>query len=57
MKPRTEISMQLYQMMIDRGYPENLWDLSKKKEYGENVILYLQKHITEKEFRKKLSWM
>ena len=37
--------------------PENLWDLSKKKEYGENVILYLQKHITEKEFRKKLSWM
>lgn len=37
--------------------PENLWDLSKKKEYGENVILYLQKRITEKEFRKKLSWM
>lgn len=27
MKERTEISMQLYQMMIDRGYPENLCDL------------------------------
>ncbi len=27
MKARTEISMQLYQMMIDRGYPENLCDL------------------------------
>lgn len=37
--------------------PENLWDLSKKEEYGENVILYLQKRITEKEFRKRLSWM
>lgn len=24
MKTRTEISMQLYQMMLDRGYPENL---------------------------------
>lgn len=37
--------------------PENLWDLSKKEEYGENVILYLQNRITEKEFRKRLSWM
>ena len=27
MKPRTEISMQLYHMMIERGYPENLCDL------------------------------
>lgn len=27
MKARTEISMQLYQMMVDRGYPENLCDL------------------------------
>lgn len=27
MKPRTELSMQLYQMMIERGYPENLCDL------------------------------
>lgn len=27
MKPRTEISMQLYHMMLDRGYPENLCDL------------------------------
>lgn len=27
MKQRTEISMQLYQMMVDRGYPENLCDL------------------------------
>ena len=27
MKPRTEISMQLYQMMLERGYPENLCDL------------------------------
>ena len=27
MKARTEISMQLYQMMIDRGYPENLCNL------------------------------
>lgn len=24
MKERSEISMQLYQMMIERGYPENL---------------------------------
>ncbi|MDO4490006.1 MAG: hypothetical protein Q4B85_02880 [Lachnospiraceae bacterium] len=27
MKERTELSMQLYQMMLDRGYPENLCDL------------------------------
>ena len=27
MKERTEISMQLYQMLVDRGYPENLCDL------------------------------
>ena len=27
MKARTKISMQLYQMMVDRGYPENLCDL------------------------------
>ena len=27
MKERTEISMQLYQMMVDRGYSENLCDL------------------------------
>lgn len=27
MKARTEISMQLYQMMLDRGYPEKLCDL------------------------------
>lgn len=27
MKTRTEISMQLYQMMLDRGYPENLCKL------------------------------
>lgn len=27
MKPRTEISMQLYNMMLKRGYPENLCDL------------------------------
>ena len=27
MKPRTEISMQLYNMMSERGYPENLCDL------------------------------
>ena len=27
MKKRTEISMQLYKMMIDRGYPEKLCDL------------------------------
>ena len=27
MKERTEISMQLYQMMLDRGYPKNLCDL------------------------------
>ncbi len=37
--------------------PENLWDLSKKQVYGENVILYLQNRITEKEFRKRLSRM
>lgn len=27
MKPRTEISMRLYEMMVERGYPENLCDL------------------------------
>ena len=27
MKERTELSMQLYQLMLDRGYPENLCDL------------------------------
>lgn len=27
MKERTEISMQLYQMLLDRGYPEQLCDL------------------------------
>ena len=27
MKPRTELSMQLYQMMMERGYTENLCDL------------------------------
>lgn len=27
MKPRTELSMQLYRMMLDRGYPEPLCDL------------------------------
>ena len=27
MKPRTEMSMILYNMMVDRGYPENLCDL------------------------------
>ena len=27
MKPRTEISMQLYDMMLERGYPQNLCDL------------------------------
>ena len=37
--------------------PENLWDLSEKKEYGENVILFLQNRIKESEFRKRLSWM
>ena len=27
MKPRTEISIQLYEMMLERGYPENLCEL------------------------------
>lgn len=27
MKERSELSMQLYQIMVDRGYPENLCDL------------------------------
>ncbi|MBO5666515.1 MAG: hypothetical protein J6S45_03615 [Firmicutes bacterium] len=27
MKPRTELSMQLYRIMVDRGYPENLCEL------------------------------
>ena len=27
MKQRTEISMQLYNMMLERGYPENLCEL------------------------------
>ena len=37
--------------------PENLWDLSEKEEFAENVILFLQNRITEQEFRKRLSWM
>lgn len=27
MKERSEISMQLYQILVDRGYPENLCEL------------------------------
>ena len=27
MKPRTELSMQLYNMMVERGYPENPCEL------------------------------
>ena len=27
MKPRSEISMQLYQILMDRGYPENFCEL------------------------------
>jgi len=27
MKERTEISMQLYEMMVERGYPKNLCEL------------------------------
>ena len=27
MKPRTELSMKLYQMLVERNYPENLCDL------------------------------
>ena len=27
MKPITELSMQLYNMMVERGYPENLCEL------------------------------
>lgn len=30
MKPRTEISMHLYQIMLDRGYPEPFCDLITK---------------------------
>ena len=30
MKKRSQFSMQLYQMMVDRGYPENLCDLITK---------------------------
>ena len=27
MKPRSEISMQLYEILLERGYPQNLCDL------------------------------
>ena len=37
--------------------PVNLWDLSKKEEFEENIILFLQNKITEQELRKRLSWM
>ena len=37
--------------------PENLWDLSEKEEFAENVILFLQNRISEQEFRRRLSWM
>lgn len=37
--------------------PENLWNMSKKEEYGENVMLYLQERISENEFRKRMSAM
>lgn len=30
MKPRSELSLQLYDMMMDRGYPEDLCDLVTK---------------------------
>ena len=30
MKPRSEMSMELYEMMLDRGYPEEFCDLISK---------------------------
>ena len=30
MKPRSEMSMELYEMMLDRGYPEEFCDLITK---------------------------
>ncbi len=30
MKPKSELSQELYRMMVDRGYPENLCDLVTK---------------------------
>ena len=30
MKPRSEMSMELYDMMLDRGYPEEFCDLITK---------------------------
>lgn len=55
MKPRTEISMQLYQMMIERGYPENLCDLVTRNlntDYtATRIIAYLShySHLPEVE--------
>lgn len=34
--------------------PENLWDLSEKEKFGENIILYLKNKITGKELYKRL---
>lgn len=34
--------------------PENIWDLSEKVSFGENVVLYLKNKITEEELKKRL---
>lgn len=50
MKERTEISMQLYQMLLDRGYPEQLCDLVTRNlntDYTATRMIGYLSHYTE----------
>ena len=50
MKQRTELSMQLYQMMLDRGYPEKLCDLVTRNlntDYTATRMIGYLSHYTE----------
>lgn len=50
MKERTEVSMQLYQMLLDRGYPEQLCDLVTRNlntDYTATRMIGYLSHYTE----------
>ena len=50
MKPRTEISMQLYNLMMERGYPENLCDLVTRNlntDYTETRMIGYLSHYSD----------
>lgn len=50
MKERTAVSMQLYQMLLDRGYPEQLCDLVTRNlntDYTATRMIGYLSHYTE----------